>query len=65
MPGEADWLIWERDGEKFRLCKMHDGKWSVVRDAPCAYVPGVIVVNNDENIVKSVTAGGASCATRA
>ena len=51
MPGEADWLIWERDGEKSRLCKMHDGKWSVVRDAPCAYVPGVIVVNNDENIV--------------
>ena len=51
VPGEADWLIWERDGEKSRLCKMHDGKWSIVRDAPCADVPGVIVVNNDENIV--------------
>ena len=51
VPDEADWLIWERDGEKSRLCKMHDGKWSIVSDAPCADVPGVIVVNNDENIV--------------
>ena len=35
VPDEADWLIWERDGEKSRLCKMHDenGLSSVTRRA--------------------------------
>ena len=51
LPSGADWLIWECGEKTSRICKMKEGRWSVVTNASCEDVPSLIVVNNDENSV--------------
>ena len=51
FPSDADWLIWEKDGDAYRLCQMRGGRWSVSKDAPRTDAPKIIVINNDTNTV--------------
>lgn len=51
FPKDADWLIWEKDGDAYRLCQMREGRWSVCKDASRMDAPKVIVINNDSNTV--------------
>lgn len=50
-PGKADWLIWERKDDEYRLCQMRDGRWSVCESASRKDAPKIIVVNNEEKSV--------------
>ena len=51
FPKDADWLIWEKDGDAYRLCQMREGRWSVCKDVPRKDAPKTIVINNDSNTV--------------
>ncbi len=51
LPGDLDWLIWERNGDASRLCQVSGGRWSVCNEVPFADIPKIVVVNNDENSV--------------
>ena len=51
FPKEADWLIWEKNGDNCRLCQMRGGQWSVCQDMTRKDAPRTIVVNNDSNTV--------------
>lgn len=51
FPEKAEWLIWEKDGNDYRLCQIRDGRWTVYRETTRKVVPKTIVVNNDSNVV--------------
>ena len=51
FPSDAEWLIWEADGDASRLCQMREGRWSVCKDAPRTDAPKIIVIDNDSNYV--------------
>ena len=51
LPADADWLIWEKGIDGYRLSKIRDGRWSACLGVGCLAAPKTIVVNNDSNTV--------------